>query len=1612
MKTLRVPSVVLGVLICLVTAGRVGAAAPASDPPAFEAFAAWAAGHKAVGVAADEAEGVRLAKARREAMRELIQRDPRRALALAWPEAERTDFPKAVADALEQPVRAQGRYRVVFACPGEGQTAPEPMIRTVELDDGRFFYAYTFGRRRHQLSSARTPILGVAAGDRLALSDRLYRVLTTEEARRLDPGVLPVRGDCPVCGEALAGGEPSPVLIDVGGEVVALHAENEAAAYLSAAGIAGIWAAGGTGSTGESSPVIPPTTSQGDKRFLFMRVRFADDSPTYEPSSDATVRADLESVIQRYQEMSYGTLQGRYAFTPTMTLPKPRSGYMNGWSSIDGMNALMDDAKAAANALEDPPGSGIYPYRPADFDLFVARWNGEPGGCCSYGGGGNAWIRWDGSDVLVHEWGHAIGLPHANSWDPGTDDPIGPGTHTEYGNVYDNMGNGGWRHYSAMKKAWMNWLPPERVHEIRADGTYRIHVHDQPALQPGNRYVARIARYERDDYQYWLEYRNHSVTGANAAWWVNGIGVMRDRDGQLLDMTPGSARGKDDCTLLVGRTYSDVSAGIHITPVAAGNDGQAYIDVAVRMDDPASPNHAPVMTLTASSLEAAAGAPITFAALSEDPDGDDLAYAWDFGADPVDTVNVSTRQRSWGAAGSYTVRCVVSDRRGGTASQSVVVRIGATAASSALGMVVAEDGAPIPNAQVRDGTGRLAFADTDGTYRMAGLPAGSHTLQAVRHPRVFTPDARGVQVAPDALGADFASHTPMGPGTGLVREYWLNLPGETLSSLTRNARYPDQPDGAHHIAEAFEIPEDWGTDYGSRLRGYFVPPMSGGYRFYLASDDESTLYLGRTEDPGQRVQIARVSGWTSPRDWTANASQTSDLLQLAAGQLYYIEAVHKEGAGGDHLAVGVDLPDGTTERPIPYHRLLPFGAPTAAEAVVTVEMTVPHAIEGGTPAVMTLRRTGTTADPLDVYLHVSGTAQYGVDYPALALVQPFAGGMDTLTIPIEAINDRSGEPAKTVRIRPAAGPGYRVGDAAQATAILVDNDGAPTMTVVAADPYASPEGSDPGRFEIRRLGDASDLLTVAYSVGGSAAAGTDYEPLPGSVTLQPGQPVAEVYVAPIAVAGEQPPMTVVLTVTAGTGYTVGSPAGATVTLSQPGPGFGILREWWTGIDGGNVADLTGSGHYPASPTGRAYVTGLFEGPRDWEDNYGTRFRGTFVAPMAGNYRFWVASDDGGELWLGTGAGAETSRRIAYVDGWTNYRDWTAQTNQRSAAILLQAGNRYYIEALHKEGGGGDHISVGVQFPNGTMERPLSTQWLEPWADGAPPVALLARRPVATESGQPGQFTLKRAGDPGSPLTVYLSRSGTATPGADYAAFPGSVTFGAGESSVTLPVHPIPDAATEGPESIVLTLAAGTGYSRGVSDTATVTIAGDPPRASIQALDPGADEAGDQGTFRIALVSPSFGPVTIQYQLGGTASPGIDYPAMPGTVHVPAGLTTATLHILPEADAENEPDETIVLALLPGDGYLPDPNTATASITITNTPTQNAAPVLTAIANPAEGILLTIHGDGGTDYILEQSTDLDQWQPIQTNSSPTLPLIWPVPETPNNPAEFYRIRLGP
>src|SRR5581483_10232349 len=74
--------------------------------------------------------------------------------------------------------------------------------------------------------------------------------------------------------------------------------------------------------------------------------------------------------------------------------------------------------------------------------------------------------------------------------------------------------------------------------------------------------------------------------------------------------------------------------------------------------------------------------------------------------------------------------------------------------------------------------------------------------------------------------------------------------------------------------------------------------------------------------------------------------------------------------------------------------------------------------------------------------------------------------------------------------------------------------------------------------------------------------------------------------------------------------------------------------------------------------------------------------------------------------LSTDENPVNKQLIAGVPGWTSSRQWTTYPDQQSAAIALQGGRRYYVEAIMEQGQGGDNLAVRWQIPGGAFEEPI------------------------------------------------------------------------------------------------------------------------------------------------------------------------------------------------------------------------------------------------------------------------------------------------------------------
>lgn len=224
------------------------------------------------------------------------------------------------------------------------------------------------------------------------------------------------------------------------------------------------------------------------------------------------------------------------------------------------------------------------------------------------------------------------------------------------------------------------------------------------------------------------------------------------------------------------------------------------------------------------------------------------------------------------------------------------------------------------------------------------------------------------------------------------------------------------------------------------------------------------------------------------------------------------------------------------------------------------------------------------------------------------------------------------------------------------------------------------------------------------------------------------------------------------------------------TASAQTPMNGLLREVYEGIDGGTLADLTNNPAYPDSPTSQNVVTDYFEAPTDILESYGQRMRAKILPPVTGNYVFWIASDDASGLYLSTDETPANRRAVAWVNNWTPSRSWYSEANQQSEPVALTAGKKYYIEALMKEGGGGDNLAVRWQLPDGTIEEPIPASRLLVYGLGAPVIESQPQSVKALEGGL-ATFTVQVSQGFGS--AYQWSKNGTALTGATNS----SLTYG-------------------------------------------------------------------------------------------------------------------------------------------------------------------------------------------------------------------------------------------
>lgn len=153
----------------------------------------------------------------------------------------------------------------------------------------------------------------------------------------------------------------------------------------------------------------------------------------------------------------------------------------------------------------------------------------------------------------------------------------------------------------------------------------------------------------------------------------------------------------------------------------------------------------------------------------------------------------------------------------------------------------------------------------------------------------------------------------------------------------------------------------------------------------------------------------------------------------------------------------------------------------------------------------------------------------------------------------------------------------------------------------------------------------------------------------------------------------------------------------------------ITMDMWDDISGSTLDALQSDIRYPGSPSSTQMLT-RFDTNDSIGDNYGAKIYGWLYVPISGEYTFYFSCADEGQLWLSIDDSPENVQMLASEPVW----GWYDTFSHRSDPISLVTGNKYYIEAIWKEGGDWDHCQVAWQGAGIREQEIINGSFLSPF----------------------------------------------------------------------------------------------------------------------------------------------------------------------------------------------------------------------------------------------------------------------------------------------------------
>ncbi len=613
-----------------------------------------------------------------------------------------------------------------------------------------------------------------------------------------------------------------------------------------------------------------------------------------------------------------------------------------------------------------------------------------------------------------------------------------------------------------------------------------------------------------------------------------------------------------------------------------------------------------------------------------------------------------------------------------------------------------------------------------------------------------------------------------------------------------------------------------------------------------------------------------------------------------------------------------------------------------------------------------------------------GGARSGVDFEAGPWEVTVPAGTARHRFKIKTLVDDEAEQAEEVLLHiPPYGHSPRVYRSSSGTpdAVAVirgNNVPAPTVNFIRSRGRAG-ESSGTRRVHVRLKPAPASALTLKYEVGGTATAGSDYTPPPGTLSVPADVEIVTIPVAIIDDTHEDTGETVILTLLEGMGYKVGWRSAHTlVILNHDSSDLEGLVQ--TQIDAAVTNGDTASGNLwrralaavrgEAPPNGLAPLTEAeAQAQADAETaggNAGLASLWTDIASIVGAAPATPQSPSVPEVAIAAGAdtveGGDATFTVTATPAPTT-TPLTVDVTVTETGGYATAGTRRVTIPT----GGSAVLTVATvddaaDEPDGTVTAVLAagTSYTVSATAGSAGVAVTDGDATAVTLSAPAgaivegggrktlTLTLGRALVAGESVTVPLTLGGAAALGSDYtlaapdatpqgvsyahlgstdAAHPPAVTFtGPSATAATVIVAAAADAVDEGAGEQV-TVAPGTleatGLGGGASGAGSVAFAIVEPAPVVVSIAPGAGVSeGADATFTLSAAPAPASALSVTLAVSEGAGSNFVGAGDEGTatVVIPGGVAGATFTVATTDDTTDEPDGSVTVTVNDGNGY--------------------------------------------------------------------------------------------